>query len=344
EVREDTREPYALAFVLDHSPSMGELRATKMQEAVARTLNIIKPGDQVSVIKFTKNVTIEVPLTGDSASFKKLFKVNGLKDYDGGTAIYDATSAGISEINKAPAGFKKAIILFTDGGDNSSGAKLDSIVRFAKNNNAAIYSVAYGLTDETPLRDLSQYSGGRFYRIYSNKEFPYVFADIYRSLNNYYKITYTPPQCEALHTANVILKIPELGDVLKASGEYDRSVFSKFDETGSIALVNIEFESGSAEIKAQSQPRIQEIADVLKNYSSLKIEVRGHTDNEGSAESNMKLSEDRAESVMNALLKMGIAKSRLKSKGFGENSPVAKNDTEENRRKNRRTEFIITDK
>jgi outer membrane protein OmpA-like peptidoglycan-associated protein len=180
--------------------------------------------------------------------------------------------------------------------------------------------------------------------MYSNKEFPYVFADIYRSLNNYYKVTYRPPQCEAHHTANIVLKIPELGTVLKAAGEYDRSVFTKYDETGSIALVNIEFESGSAEIKPQSMPRIEEIANVLKNYSSMKIEIRGHTDNEGTAEANQKLSENRAESVMNALLKMGISKSRMKSKGFGENSPIAKNDTEENRRKNRRTEFIILEK
>jgi VWFA-related protein len=341
EVRDDSRLPYAVAFVLDHSPSMGETRALNLQKAIAKTLNIIRDGDMISVIKFTKNITVEVPLTGDSASFKKLFKTDGLKDYDGGTAIYDGVNAGIEQINKAPENFKKAIILFTDGGDNSSGAKLDSVVRFAKANETTIYTIAYGMTEDEPLRNLAHYSGGRFYRIYSSKEFPYVFADIYRSLSNYYKVTYRPPQCAALHTANVTVRIPELGAILKASGQYDKTIFNEFDAAGSIAFVNIEFESGKSEILPESTPRVQEIADILLKNNSLKLEIRGHTDDVGSDDANMKLSEARAQSVRAELLKMGISASRLTAKGFGESRPLVENNSEVNRRKNRRTEFVI---
>lgn len=344
EVRDNTRFPYAVAFVLDHSPSMGETRARNLQSAIAKTLNIIKEGDQISIVKFTSNITVEVPLTADSAVFKGMFKSDGLNDYGSGTAIYDGTNAGIEQVNKAPEGFKKAIILFTDGGDNSSKAKLDSVVRFAKKHAVAIYTVAYGMTEDEPLQNLAQYSGGRFYRIYSSKEFPFVFADIYRSLSNYYKITYRPPQCAALHTAKITVDIPELGTVLKPQGQYDRTIFTKFDIAGSIALVNIEFESGKADIRPESLPRIKEIADILLKNPSLKLEIRGHTDNEGTAEDNIKLSEARALSVKAALFKMRVSDTRLTTKGFGENNPLVKNDTEENRRKNRRTEFVITER
>jgi VWFA-related protein len=345
EVRQDRRDPYAIAFVLDHSPSMTELRARKLQEAIRLVLGIIRSGDQISVVKFTKDVYVEVPLTGESATYRSQFKVDGLEGYSGGTAIYDGTIAGINEIAKAPAGYRKAIILFTDGGDNSSDATADSVYKLARERGVNIYTIAYGMAETDMMRDLASYTGGRFYRIYSSKEFPYVFADIYRGLSNYYRITYRPPECQGLHTVNVSLTIPELGEErLADNGTYDRSLFTPFSAVGDIALVNIEFDYDKATIRPESMPRVREIADVMKNYPTIRLEIRGHTDDKGSDDYNQRLSEQRARAVADALQEMGVGSTRLTVRGYGESRPLVPNDSDENRRRNRRTEFVIVQK
>ena len=73
----------------------------------------------------------------------------------------------------------------------------------------------------------------------------------------------------------------------------------------------------------------------------LKLEIQGHTDNVGGVDYNMTLSENRARAVYDALISRGIEPSRLRYRGFGFSRPIASNDTEEGRAKNRRTEFVI---
>lgn len=108
-----------------------------------------------------------------------------------------------------------------------------------------------------------------------------------------------------------------------------------------IVLNNIFFASGSSELLATSDREISRLANNLKDNPTLKIEIHGHTDNVGSEEDNLILSTERAKAVENALIEKGISKNRISSNGFGETSPIASNDTEEGRQKNRRTEFII---
>jgi len=345
EVRQDRREPYALAFVLDHSPSMTEPVTRRLQEAVKKVLRVIKPGDEIAAIKFTSSMKIEVPLTSDSATFKNAFLVDGLRGYGGGTALYDAALTGIREVSKSPESFKRAIILFSDGGDNSSDSTMEAVHRLAKEKHVSIYTVAYGLADEETMRNLAAYSGGRFYRMYSQREFIYVFADIYRSLNNYYRITYRPPQCDGVHTARASLVIPELNSsALVDDGIYDRSIFTPFDPVGTVAFVNIEFDYDKATIRPESMSEIQKVADAMLANPKIGLEVRGHTDDQGSEEYNQRLSEKRAEAVLETLVAMGVPRRRLTASGFGESQPLVPNDSDENRRKNRRTEFVIISK
>lgn len=79
----------------------------------------------------------------------------------------------------------------------------------------------------------------------------------------------------------------------------------------------------------------------MKNNSSMEISINGHTDNQGSDSYNQKLSEQRAKSVYEYLLKKGINNNKIKYKGYGETVPLTNNDTEENRKKNRRVEIEI---
>lgn len=344
EVRQDRREPYAIAFVLDHSGSMGNTKIARLRTAVSRTLGIIKPGDQIATVKFGSRSEVDVPLTSDTSRYRNDFMVQNIRPPGGGgTALYDAALVGINEVAQAPAGHKRAIILFTDGMDGNSDAEVEDVHKAAKEKRVAVYTVAYGDADEETMRNIATYTGGRMYRIYSYREFPYVFADIYRALNNYYKITYTPPRCQGVHTASVSIALPELGyDRLEASGRYDRSLFTPYDDIGTTALVAIEFDYDKATIRPESSPRVREVADAMRSYPALTLEIRGHTDDRGSDDYNRKLSQDRAQAVADALVAMGIDRTRLTVKGFGESSPLVPNDSEENRKKNRRTEFVIT--
>lgn len=113
------------------------------------------------------------------------------------------------------------------------------------------------------------------------------------------------------------------------------------NSTGHVSVYGIFFDSGKAEIKPESDSAIVQISLLLKNNASLNLYVVGHTDNVGAIDSNMKLSKERADAVVNALVtKYGISTTRLKSYGVASLVPVASNDTEEGKAKNRRVELV----
>ena len=111
------------------------------------------------------------------------------------------------------------------------------------------------------------------------------------------------------------------------------------NKNGSIAL-QINFETGKSTIKPESQGIIDQIAAMLKSEAGLKVSIEGHTDNAGTAASNKTLSENRAKSVVAALTTKGIDKTRLSSRGWGQEKPVADNATEDGKAKNRRVEIV----
>ena len=113
------------------------------------------------------------------------------------------------------------------------------------------------------------------------------------------------------------------------------------NSTGHVSVYGIYFDTGRSEIKPESDAAVSEIAKLLKNNDALKIYVVGHTDNVGPFDSNMKLSKDRADAVVRALSgKYGIAAARLRPYGVASLSPVASNDTEDGKAKNRRVELV----
>lgn len=106
------------------------------------------------------------------------------------------------------------------------------------------------------------------------------------------------------------------------------------------ATLYINFDTGKWDLKTESRDTTKEIAAMLKLAPDLKISVEGHTDNVGSPDANKELSENRAKSVVSAIAQDGIEPDRLKSKGFGQDKPIADNRSEEGRAKNRRVELV----
>lgn len=129
---------------------------------------------------------------------------------------------------------------------------------------------------------------------------------------------------------------------LDAYTELKKDLFLAPLEIGqAIRLNNIFFEFAKAELKNESFPELNRAAKFMKENATVEVEIQGHTDNVGGDASNVTLSQNRAESVVNYLVGHGIANNRLKAKGYGKSKPVATNDTEEGRQMNRRVEFTI---
>jgi OOP family OmpA-OmpF porin len=126
---------------------------------------------------------------------------------------------------------------------------------------------------------------------------------------------------------------------LVADGFYDTSDMWK--DLGDSFIRPILFDFDSAVVKPESYNLIDEIVDQMMSLPRLKLEIQGHTDNVGSEEYNQNLSETRAKAVYDELIARGVEKNRLRWRGFGMSMPIAPNDTEKGRTKNRRTQFVI---
>jgi len=118
------------------------------------------------------------------------------------------------------------------------------------------------------------------------------------------------------------------------------------DESSIVITQQVRFEHGKAVLKPESDEILQAVADILKEHPDIeKVEVQGHTDDTGPAQVNRNLSAARAQSVIHWLVEHGVARNRLQGHGYGPDKPIAGNDSDRGREKNRRVEFkIVTTK
>jgi OmpA-OmpF porin, OOP family len=107
---------------------------------------------------------------------------------------------------------------------------------------------------------------------------------------------------------------------------------------------HLNFVSGSTELTPDSGRTVSDLAQVLKAYPTAQVQLSGHTDNTGNPQDNQTLSLNRANAVRTMLVSDGVAADRIATQGFGQERPIASNDTEEGRAQNRRTELTVTQK
>jgi OmpA-OmpF porin, OOP family len=116
-------------------------------------------------------------------------------------------------------------------------------------------------------------------------------------------------------------------------------MFEVLNRDGHVALY-INFDTGKSVIRTESVTIIEQIVSMMKSNPGLKLSVEGHTDNTGSPAANKTLSEERAKSVVFAIVGQGISSDRLSSSGYGQDKPIGDNNTDEGRAKNRRVELV----
>jgi len=113
------------------------------------------------------------------------------------------------------------------------------------------------------------------------------------------------------------------------------------DEVLKDAFDNLNFQFGKAEIKKESLPYLDKLVETLLKAKNWTLEIQGHTDDKGSDQFNLKLSQNRADEVKKYLVSKGVSADTITATGFGESQPIMPNTSDENREKNRRVEFKI---
>ncbi|GAB4033513.1 OmpA family protein [Spirosoma gilvum] len=135
----------------------------------------------------------------------------------------------------------------------------------------------------------------------------------------------------------------DYGYVIRLEKEEPKAdtVFRNLQLNQAFRLDNVYFDQSSYVLRAESYPQLNKLVKTLVSMPKLVIEIAGHTDNVGDRRLNQALSENRAKIITNYLIRNGIAETRLRHNGYGDTHPAAPNDTEENKRKNRRVEFVV---
>jgi outer membrane protein OmpA-like peptidoglycan-associated protein len=116
-------------------------------------------------------------------------------------------------------------------------------------------------------------------------------------------------------------------------------MWKALQKDGFMALY-INFDTNKSTIKPESASIIEQIVELMKSQTGLKLSIEGHTDSQGTPEKNKILSLDRAKAVIKAVAQGGINESRMSAVGWGQEKPIADNRTEEGRAKNRRVEIV----
>nr|WP_294869830.1 OmpA family protein [uncultured Pedobacter sp.] len=151
--------------------------------------------------------------------------------------------------------------------------------------------------------------------------------------------------------AKISKKLPDGTELRIAENSVENSLISfiedknkPVDKTTWFTFDRLYFETGKSTLKAESQEQLKNIAAILKAYPNVQLKMGGYTDNTGDAAVNQKISNERANTAMQALIKLGVDAKRLSAEGYGQDHPIASNDTPEGRAQNRRIDVRVTQK
>ena len=223
--REDV--PVSLGLVIDNSASMTDKRAKVAASALA-LVELSNPEDEVFIVNFDETPSLDVDFTSDAKQLKK-----GLARIDsrGGTAMLDALRTAVEHLKDRNKKDKKALVVVTDGADNSSQAPLDTVIRSAQQNEVLIYAVAV-LGGEAPreaakarraLDAMVHATGGQVYYPKDVSEIEHIAPLIAHDIRNQYIVTYSPTNQEldgSFRQIRLLIDSPAVSNVRTRSGYY----------------------------------------------------------------------------------------------------------------------------
>jgi hypothetical protein len=314
------------SFVLDHSGSMGEDRASELQQSVFNAINANFRRDPegmttYSLQKFDGEGNIKHLVTSQEIDRigKELVPPIGLLGFGNSTAIKDALYEAITTLSEDSVSDSKIIILFTDGYSNTdqNPLALSDVIRMAIDHNINIVPVGFGSYIDVPyLESIAYYAGGDFYQVFHEDEFNQLFDNILVDIGLNYELEFSP--CMFGDQIEIELSLQGLDVALTAS-----TFFSTPPKEGYSIDLDILFAEASAKIEqAADLEELDQLLLLMKTKLALRIVVEGHTDKVGSEKYNLDLSLRRANSVKEYLVQKGIDSSRIETKGYGWSTPA----------------------
>ena len=338
--------PYNISLTVDYSGSMVAV-LDAIQEGTEIFVNMKMRFDNIGISSFNQAYLQQVPLTNDKNKIINLYRTHKKEGIGLFSAVNDAIYNAMEILKNTDTTAPRVLVVFSDGDDNYSKKQIGEIIDTAKKYNIFVFAVAFGYSKDDNLRTIAKYTGGKFYVVSSKEELISVFRDIYMSLRYFYLVSYKPPVFWGIHDVTLKINVPNRTDSLLAYDEYDTSDLYPGDSSGIGKAFDriILFDFDSAVVKPISYDTLDEMVDKMLTFDNLKLEIQGHTDNIGpkanKIEYNQALSERRAKAVYDYMIKRGASAKNLRWRGFGMSKPIAPNETEEGRAKNRRTTFLV---
>jgi len=220
-------------------------------------------------------------------------------------------------------------------GNEAYTINLDKLGKFSIRSYYVMYKGNKGM-----MKENMKVPGWKHIAIFFNKRAFKMYVDNYRVLNipnlsekpskvSFSAFSYSAGKGKPSVITNIVI----------AEGGED--LYKRLMSDGKIVTNDIHFESGNAILKSESMKIIDKIVQLMNGHPEIKFKVEGHTDSDGSEESNLKLSDQRSAAVKDAIVLKGIDASRLSTKGYGESHPLTDNSTPDKKAKNRRVEFVL---
>ncbi|MBX7217978.1 MAG: VWA domain-containing protein [Chlorobi bacterium CHB2] len=338
-ITNQNRVPVDFVFLIDHTGSMGDKIDAVKQNIDEFTTRLAAKGIdyRLGLVVFDDNVNDRYWLTDNINEFKGW--VSKLKAEGGGDEPENALEAlraatGMNFRSSA----NRCVILITDASYHAYGSgrtmynarTISTILNRFEIRAFCITSPAV-----EGYSEIAERTGGQLFDI--RQPFSQVLNQFANTMTSLYTATYRSRADYIPDSIRVEIRLPNQKVTVKKS-------FAVLEVGRKLVLDNIRFATNKYSIEAASMPELDYLVSLMKARPTMRLKIEGHTDDAGDHFFNMKLSNLRAESVRNYMVRKGIEPKRLFTVGYGETRPTATNETEEGRHLNRRTEFIILQK
>lgn len=324
EQNDTTVDSYAIGLTLDASPSMTRPRSLRMQHAVKHLISVLDTRDQVSVVNFAGRTTTPVPLTSDhQLALANFTRTEGFNSRSGGSSVYDGIMASLEQLSTTPVSTDRALILFSDGEDNSSSYELDQVAVRAQQLNVKIYAIVYGLTNREPLDSLTRRTGGKVRELVDADSFDKVFLGLYNSLRHNYTISInnrTPDQSESVLTAVTTLRAPQQSDlhtrdILQLLPKHNISIPDDAQTQGTLVMsMRVDFENGTS-IAANDATSLDSVATLMIQREDIEVEISNILRLSNTSSDEVEAALLRTNAVRELLVKRGVPTARVRSLG-----------------------------
>jgi outer membrane protein OmpA-like peptidoglycan-associated protein/Mg-chelatase subunit ChlD len=333
------RVPVDFVFLIDQTGSMGSKIDAVRQNIDEFTTRLVAKGIdyRLGLIVFDDNVAQRKWLTDNLTEFKGW--ISAINASGGGELEENALEAlrAASGMNFR-ASANRCLILITDAPYHSYGSNRtmytpETIVSVLNKYDLRTFCITSPAV--RGYAHIAAMTGGQVYDI--DQDFSDILSRFVTRMTSLYTATYRS-------TAELVPDSIVVEMKLRHNNSTSRKKFAVLEVGRKLIVDNILFSTNQHTLSSSSTPELDFLVRLMKARPKMKVKIEGHTDNVGDVDRNLQLSDLRAEAVRQYMIRRGISRDRLYTVGYGENRPTASNDTDEGRRLNRRTEFIIMQK